>query len=229
MQEKRIGSGVDAIDNLLLGGFEAGVITTIYGPSSSGKTNICMLSAIECVKRGKKVLYIDTECGFSFARLKQVCPNYQKIIDKIIFLKPSNFEKQKKAIETTTKVLNNKFGLVVVDSIAMLYRLEMSKNKDLAREINNEVCLQLSYLSEVAQKYRIPVLLTNHVYSGFDDKEVRMVGGDLIKYSSKCLIELKKGRNNLRKAILRKHRSLPEENQVVFRIKETGLFQEKLE
>ena len=36
-----------------------------------------------------------------------------------------------------------------------------------------------------------------------------MVGGDILRYWSKCLIELQNN-NSRRKIILRKHRSLPE-------------------
>ncbi len=228
MDEKKIGSGSAPIDRLLEGGFEPGVITTIYGPSSSGKTNICMLAAINCVKNGKKVLYIDTEGGFSIERLKQLADNYREILEHIIFIRPINFEEQKKSLEKISEVVDDKFGLVVLDTIAMLYRLELSKNRELVNEINKTISLQLAYLSEIARRNKIPVLITNQVYCSFDDNNIRMVGGDLLKYASKCLIELRKCRNNIRKAILAKHRSLPEESKVVFRIKEKGLFEEDL-
>jgi len=48
-----------------------------------------------------------------------------------------------------------------------------------------------------------------------------MVGGDLLKYWSKCLIELK-GYNNKRKLILKKHRSLPVK-ELAFEIIRTGI------
>jgi DNA repair protein RadB len=50
-----------------------------------------------------------------------------------------------------------------------------------------------------------------------------MVGGDILKYGSKCLIELQMAPNNKRRAVLKKHRSMPEEKSVVFEIKEKGL------
>jgi len=53
------------------------------------------------------------------------------------------------------------------------------------------------------------------------EKTANMVGGDLLKYWSKCLIELqyKEGK---RKAILRKHRSLPEK-ELMFVIINSGI------
>ena len=55
-----------------------------------------------------------------------------------------------------------------------------------------------------------------------------MVGGDIIKYGSKCLIELQIMSTGKRKAILRKHRSLAENKDIVFEIIEKGLKEVKL-
>ena len=49
--------------------------------------------------------------------------------------------------------------------------------------------------------------MTNQVYNW--DKESKMVGGDILKYWSKCLIEMI-NENGKKTAYLRKHRSLPE-------------------
>jgi len=86
---------------------------------------------------------------------------------------------------------------------------------------------QIAYLVEIARKKKIPVLITNQVYADFDNKDkVKMVGGDLLKYGSKCLIELMKFAN-CRGAVLRKHRSLPEGRELKFKIVEKGI--EKVE
>jgi hypothetical protein len=50
-----------------------------------------------------------------------------------------------------------------------------------------------------------------------------MVGGDILKYGSKCLIELQAGHRGIRKAIIRKHRSIAGEKEVFFRIIENGI------
>ena len=51
-----------------------------------------------------------------------------------------------------------------------------------------------------------------------------MVGGDILKYGSKCLIELQNLHKNKRRIILRKHRSQPEGKEIIFEIKEKGIF-----
>jgi RecA/RadA recombinase len=54
-----------------LGGYDCDIITTFYGPAGSGKTNFCVLAAASIARR-KKVIFIDTEGGFSFERLNQL-------------------------------------------------------------------------------------------------------------------------------------------------------------
>jgi len=219
--ESKLGTGTEVMDWLLEGGYEKDVVTTIYGPPGSGKTNLCMLCIAHAVKN-KKVIYIDTEGSFSVSRFKQISEEYKDILKRIIFLRPLNFEEQKKSFETLKGIVNDSIGLIVLDSIAMLYRLELGKSKNLYA-INRDLGLQLSYLTEIARKEKIPVLVTNQVYPDFEkDGEIKMVGGDLLKYQSKCLIELQVI-NGKRKAILRKHRSLPDQKEIMFRITEKGI------
>ena len=42
---ERVSTGAIVLDSLLGGGLERGIITTLFGPAGSGKSNIAMLSA----------------------------------------------------------------------------------------------------------------------------------------------------------------------------------------
>ena len=53
--------------------------------------------------------------------------------------------------------------------------------------------------------------------------KVNIVGGDLLKYGSKCLIELQMTPSGNRRAILKKHRSIPEAKEITFKIVEGGI------
>ena len=223
----RILSGSKVLDLMLGGGYERDVITTIYGPAGSGKTILCLLCTINVARSGKKVIYVDTEGGFSIERLKQVVSHisqdYKKILDNILFLKPTSFAEQKKSFEKLKDIVNDKIGLIVVDTIAMLYRLEMGNSEDV-QDVNRELSRQISYLSEIARTKAIPILITNQVYSDFDAKDkVNIVGGDVLKYTSKCLIELQITPDNNRRAIIRKHRSIEGEKEILFKIVEGGI------
>jgi len=216
-----ISSGADFVDRLLEGGYEDDVITTIYGPPGSGKTNFCLL-AMRMLK-DKKILYIDTEGSFSLSRFKQVCPEYEEVLSRTLFLTPTTYEEQKEAFEFMRKAVDEKFGLIIVDSIAALYRLELGVSNDI-QNVNRELGLHMAYLTEIARKKKIPVLMTNQVYQDFGDREkTRAIGGDIMKYWSRAMLEIQKQKGDLRKFIIVKHRSIKEGNSAIFRIIQTGM------
>ncbi len=223
MENTRITTGSEALDKLLSGGYETDTVTTIYGPSGSGKTNICVIAAATIAKTGKKVIYIDTEGGFSVERLKQMTPDYKELLNNMVFLQPMNFTEQRNAFGKLSKLVDDNIGIIIVDTISMLYRLEIGQTDDVY-SVNKDLGTQISYLSEIARRKNIPVLIANQVYSSFEEKEnIKIVGGDILKYGSKCLIELQKGHNGIRRAILKKHRSIAEDREAVFKIINEGI------
>ncbi|GIU68876.1 MAG: DNA repair protein RadB [Candidatus Woesearchaeota archaeon] len=217
----RLSSGSDFIDRLLDGGYEDDVITTIYGPPGSGKTNFCLLAMANL--KDKKVLYVDTEGSFSLERFKQVCTDYKAVLERTIFLTPTTYSEQKDAFEFIKRSVDDRFGLIIVDSIASLYRLELGVSNDI-QAVNRELSLHMANLTEIARKKRIPIVLTNQVYADLEDKDkVKAVGGDVIKYWSRVLLELQRLKGDLRKIIVVKHRSIKEGKFAVFRIVHSGL------
>lgn len=223
--ETKISSGCEMMDWLLEGGYEKDVLTCIYGPPGSGKTNFLLLALANSVDlEKKKIVYIDTEGNFSVARLRQITKEYDEVLKRVTVLKPTSFEEQRTAFDKLRKLVSEKIGIIILDSAAMLYRLELGKKKDVFN-VNRELGLQLSYLAEIARKQNIPVVVTNQVYSDVEGKNVtKMVGGDILRYASKCLIELEKFSGGKYGATLRKHRSLPEKS-VIFKITDEGIEQ----
>ncbi len=218
----KIPTGAAFLDEFFGGGYDANIVTTIYGPSGSGKTNLCLLAAIEIAKQGKKVLFLDTEGGISVERIAQICGNYEELLPQIIFFNSYTFEDQKEIIAQLRDLINERIGLIVVDSISMLYRVELGKN-DEVYDTNAALGRQIAILVEIARKKNIPVLVTTQVYSDFDRRDqVKMVGGDLLRYGSKCLLELQKF-NHAHGLTLRKHRSLPEGKECRFKIVQKGV------
>src|SRR3989344_1672426 len=219
----KISTGAAFLDELLGGGYDYEVITTIFGPSGAGKTNLCLLAAVHIAEIGKKIIFIDTEGGIAVERIKQISSNskIEAVLDKIIFSSPVTFKEQTEIFEKLKGLVNEQIGMIIVDSISMLYRLELGRSEEVY-EVNSALGRQIAYLVEIARRKKIPVLITNQVYTDFDHRdEVKMVGGDLLKYGSKCLIELKRA-EDYREIILRKHRSLAEGKRVKFKIVETG-------
>lgn len=221
----KIMSGSYDLNKWLEGGYEKDIITMFYGPSASGKSNFVILAACHNAKKGKKIIFIDTEGSFSLDRVKQITGNLPEIVLKnIVILKPTSFQEQKQSFFKLLKELKETkgIGLVIVDSITMLYRLELADARKISieevRKVNNDLVKQVKALYEIARKREIPVLITSQVYSDFLSEEdwllgkeagVNVVGGDILKYWSKCIIELQ-NKNGRKKAIIRKHRSIPE-------------------
>ncbi|MBU1136170.1 MAG: DNA repair and recombination protein RadB [Nanoarchaeota archaeon] len=229
---RKISSGNYDLNKFLYGGYDVDIITTIYGPAGTGKTNFCLMAAVSQAKKESKVIFIDTEGGFSIERFKQLAgEDYEKFLKNIILLKAVKFEEQKKIFSKLLKEIKSKgkIGLIVVDGMAMLYRLELAeagkiKEGNKVQEVNQELAKQMRILAEISRNMNIPVIVTNQGYSEFlskedfekgKQKEFQMVGGDILKYWSKCIIEMQNNKGK-RKIIIKKHRSLPEKELSFF-------------
>jgi DNA repair protein RadB len=242
MKTEKISSGSYDLNTWLYGGYERDIITMIAGPPGCGKTNFVILAACSQAKKGNKVIFVDTEGGFSIERIKQIVgkDNLDEVLKSIFLLKPTNFEEQKKDFaKLLSAVKKEDVGLIVIDGMAMLYRLEIGeahnmKDDEKVRETNREIAKQMRILAEISRKQNIPVLITNQVYMEFLSEEdfkngversTNIVGGDLFKYWSKCIIELKND-DGKRKAILLKHRNMPQK-EINFLIKDEGILKRK--
>jgi len=204
----------------LTGGVEKGAITNFYGPPGAGKTNLCILAALECAKRGGRVIYIDTEGGLSIERIMQISED-RNVLEHIILIEPKTFEEQAVAIKNLE---GEKFEMVVLDSSVALYRLKCADACNETIEANKELSVQLSVLSNIARKRNIPVIITAHTFRNWDTGEDQIIGGDAIKYWSKSIIFIEKtGRMSERKATIVKHRSIPEGKFVKFELVEDGI------
>ena len=224
LEMAKISAGSHDLNRWLHGGYEDDVISVIYGGSGTGKTNFCLLAAVSQAKKGHKVIYVDTEGGFSSERVKQLAPEHTKeTLEHVLLLTPTNFAEQKQAFEKLRIYLKQEVALIVVDGMTMLYRLDFAsareKDTQSIQSVNAELVRQLRTLAEIARKRQIPVLVTNQIYNW--ENETKMVGGDILRYWGKCLIELTH-ESGKRTAHLRKHRSLPE-SSLQFQIVQDGI------
>ena len=222
MEVKRVSTGCEPLDSLLGGGIERGVISNFYGESGSGKTNVCIQIAAEVAENGGNVAYIDTEASFSAERFMQIASEEE--LDNVFLKDATDFQEQEEAIQSLEDMKED-IQLIVVDSMVSLYRLKV--NGENASKINNELSGQLSKLSGIARKQDIPVVITNQVYTSFEEDDLELVGRDVPKYWSKCLVQLSQNGKGVRTAEIAKHRSLPEGQKVSFKITDDGLEQDE--
>jgi len=74
------------LNNWLEGGYENDIITLFYGPFASGKSNFVILAACHNAKKGKKIIFIDTEGSLSIDRVKQITGGIPEIALKNIVM-----------------------------------------------------------------------------------------------------------------------------------------------
>ena len=209
------------LDKLLEGGIEGDAITNIYGPPGSGKTNIVLSTALSCCESGKKVIYIDTEGSFSLERFEQM-GGTEKHLKNIKFVQVYSWSEQHRAFKELEKAIDKSVGLIVIDSMVALYRLELDEKN--FQEINKQLATQYSVLSRITRIEHIPVIITNQVYG--KSGEVELTSRTIAKYWSKTLVELRRTEKESHSlAILRKHRSLQEGRSIEFVIAKDGLKQ----
>ena len=216
-----------SLDVMLGGGFEKGTITQIFGPPTSGKSNIALSLAVNVAKNNKKVIYIDTEGGISIDRIKQIAgPDFSNVANNIIVFEPTSFTEQNdklKSIDVWLRRNHEDVELIILDSAVALYRVDDMKSS----KLNKELGKQMGLLSKIARQYDVAVIVTNQIYSAIDEEgnsDVKAVGGTILQYWSKVIIQLERGDEiDQRVATLIRHRSMPEGKKAIFSITSIGI------
>ncbi|KAF3329973.1 DNA repair protein RAD51 4 isoform X1 [Carex littledalei] len=177
-------TGLQGIDALLGGGLREGQMTEIVGPSSSGKTQVCLSSATYVVdKKFGAVLYLDTSNSFSPNRISrfvnQTHPSLPKeekerrlqmIMSNIycqsvfdIFSLLDLLHHVESTLKHTVKLGGSKLCLLIIDSVSSLIApIIGGKN-------SQGWCMMASVgvlLKKIAYEHNISVLVTNHMVGG---------------------------------------------------------------
>ncbi len=208
MKTERRSTGNTALDRLLGGGLEIRTITQFYGEPASGKSTLCMIAAVTCLRAGHTVVFIDTE-GFSIERFRQIAgTDTETIAERLFLFEPIDFEHQGSMIAEAEKILKTqKPGLLVMDSATALYRTDLEKGRDSIQMLTRQMIQLLGY----SKRYEIPVIITNQVYMDTVKNTYFGLGGTALEHISKVIVRLEKTDSaGFRRARLVKHRSQPE-------------------
>ena len=224
--QRVVPTGCGSLDELLGGGFPTDGVSLVYGEAETGKTSLAVQCVINCARMGYKSLFIDSDGTFSSKRLSQIAYyDYEKISPSIILMKPTNFQEQIRAIDHLDEYVTRKFGLMVVDTITSLYRVELEGPKEtfaLNRELNRQVAL----LTQIVKTHKVAALITSQVRSVFLGEEVSMepVATRVLKFWSDVVLNLKQtGQTRVIKILLEKHPERKSSASCYVKIERTGI------
>ncbi len=215
---ERFSSGVDSIDSMLRGGFEAGQITEIYGGPGTGKTNLVLFFSVFQAKNNVKSVYIDTE-KIPMERFYNFTEGDEKVSKNIIFYSPKSFLEQENVLKNIYNLVFRikEIRILIIDSFTEYYGLDLSKN-DLIASLSK----QIGIIHELAKINNMVVIITSRIYYSYKDKDVKSVGEYYIKPAMDTIIKLEK-LNSIRIARLEKHRTIKPGRIAKFIINDKGI------
>lgn len=224
---KKILTSCDCIDSKLHGGISPVSVTLIYGEPETGKTTLAMQCAVNCAMQNLKILFVDCDNTFSAKRLAQVAAGkFEEIADLIILIKPNDFREQTAVIDCLSEYTAKNFGLVVIDTITSLYRVQIAESSGKAFGLNRELNRQMAILAQTAKTQKIPIVITSQVRSVLDESYVSVapVATRVLKFWADTIIAMKPTENpQTIKALLEKTHEKTQEATCYLRIDETGI------
>jgi DNA repair protein RadB len=207
--EGAIPTGCVSLDKMLGGGLPKGVVSLVYGEAETGKTSFAIQCAVNCARTDYRAVFIDADGAFSSMRLLQIAHHdSEKLSPLLILFTPTTFQEQTSAIDHLDKYLTGKAGLVIVDTITSLYRVELGASPEETFRSNRKLNTQLAYLAQIAKTQKIAVLITSQVRSILTGKQnnVEPVAARVLKFWSDIVLRFKRtGRMQVIKASLEKH------------------------
>lgn len=198
-----ISTGSLEFNKILGGGISTGVITEVFGPFKSGKTNLAQTLAVTTqLPKGKgglagAVIYIDTENTFSKEKVKRIAQRFgaktESILSHIYHARIYSSDHQAQMILEAEKLVKEKnVRLIVLDSLMALLRAEYIGIGMLPKR-QATLNKMIHALSRIAESYNIAILVTNQVaqqmkgvFSG-----IEAIGGNIVAHGCHIRIMFK--------------------------------------
>jgi DNA repair protein RadB len=224
---KKILTGCGCIDSNMDGGISPESITLIYGEPETGKTTLAMQCAVNCAMQNYKTLFMDCDNTFSSKRLSQVSfGKFEEIAELIILVKPNDFREQTAVIDRLSEYTAKNCGLVVIDTVTSLYRVNVAESSKKTFGLNRELNRQMAILAQTAKTQKIPIVVTSQVRSVFDETSVSVapVATRVLKFWADTIIAMKPTENpQIIQAVLEKTPKRAQEVTCHLRIDATGI------
>jgi DNA repair protein RadB len=228
--ESFIQTGCISLDKLLGGGFPTRSLSLIYGEAETGKTSLAIQCVVNCARKGFKSLIIDNDGTFSYERLSQIAEyDYEKISPLIIIIRPNTFREQTIAIDQLEKIINKKFGLIILDTLTSLYCVETDSKKG-TFTVNRELNRQLAVLTQIAKTLDLAVIINSQVRS-FPIKEkteLKPVAMRVQNFWSDIVVDMRKtGQTRVVQVLREKHPKIKGKGAIYVRLNKTGIIDYK--
>jgi len=224
---KKILTGCGCIDSHMNGGISPESITLIYGEPETGKTTLAMQCAVNCAMQNYKTLFMDCDNTFSAKRLSQVASGkFEEIAELVILVKPNDFREQTAVIDRLSEYTAKNFGLVIIDTVTSLYRVNVAESSRKTFGLNRELNRQMAILAQTTKTQKIPIVVTSQVRSVFNETPVSVapVATRVLKFWADTIIAMKPTETpQIIKAVLEKTPKRAHEVTCHLRIEETGI------
>ncbi|MBO3802183.1 MAG: AAA family ATPase [Thermoproteota archaeon] len=177
----KVKTSVQALNNLLLGGFKIGSLNLVYGKPGVGKTTMMMSIIPDFISKEGEALVVDTEQGWAEERLKQILEKRKcsKGINSTKLYRATSMAEQHKIITKTLDedIESNDWSpkVIIVDSMVAYYHSQllevpMAYLATKARELQGKLSVEINSLLKIASSYEAVVLVTTWTKSGIGEK-----------------------------------------------------------
>lgn len=164
-----ISTGSENLDTLLNHGIEPLKLYMFYGPAGSGKTILLHQIAVNAAALGHKVIYLDCEKSFNPNLIWKIAKrsNLQDQISNLLYKRikyPGELEFLFEKLQAHGGV-----GILLMDNFDQFIKLYSQKHQigpGMLYALTRQLLIRLHYIKELL---RIPVVITNRVYSNIDD------------------------------------------------------------
>ena len=178
-----ISSGISILDDALNGGIKPGEILQIVGPGGVGKTTLALQFTLDVVRKGHRVLFVNSEGTFPILRLKQLAATaFPQLSPLISIISINKFSDQIQLVKKLDRYLSTEVKLVVFDTIVSLYRKECGQGTDnilLNKKLNQQFGIIAHYLESIS----FAVIVVNQVRGDFDnDENYQPVANRILSY-----------------------------------------------
>ena len=239
-----LNSGSNNIDSILDGGFFPGKIYLIFGEFNTGKTQLChqlatniFFKEISSISNSipSLTLYLDTENTFRPERIKQLASSLNEDSESVL----NSIDRTQIIGSTALTVVfdkiedliqENKYKLLVIDSITNHFRTDLNKEGINASMLKNNFIKILGKINEITKRYNLITILTSQITPAFYKESlipVKPVALDLFVHFFSEFIYLSNLEENQRLLHVINSEILPE-RKCLFIINQEGIRDYKL-